>query len=164
MHPFLERLRQIVGRSPCTFGEKAGLKGAMEMVLQRGDGSVEVLRKDNIIVDLGFGLVCDALGKDTGRPAVLSHIAVGTDPAAPVAANAALGDELLRKQVTYTKVNVKQFTLQVTFGTGEAVGPITEAGVFNAATGGTMFDRVTFNVVNKGSTDTLTVTFTFTLS
>jgi hypothetical protein len=41
---------------------------------------------------------------------------------------------------------------------------LTEAGVFNAASGGTMFDRVVFPVVNKGADDSLTAVFTFTMS
>ncbi len=41
---------------------------------------------------------------------------------------------------------------------------ITEAGVFNAASAGSMFDRVVFPVVNKGADDSLTAVFTFTMS
>ena len=34
----------------------------------------------------------------------------------------------------------------------------------NASSAGTMLDRVTFAVINKGSDDSLTQTFTFTMS
>jgi hypothetical protein len=47
---------------------------------------------------------------------------------------------------------------------GDSTGALTEAGVFNAATGGIMLDRVVFPVVNKGADDSLTAVFTFTMS
>ena len=46
----------------------------------------------------------------------------------------------------------------------DATGALTEAGVFNAASAGAMFDRVVFPVVNKGVDDSLTAVFTFTMS
>jgi len=56
------------------------------------------------------------------------------------------------------------FTFTASFLAGDATGAITEAGVFNASSSGTMFDRVVFPVVNKGSDDSLTAVFTFTMS
>jgi len=141
------------------------LKGSMELVMHRGDGSVETVRKDNIIVDVGFDLIADALGKATGRPAVLSHIAVGTSSTAADASQTALGTELSRIAATYAHTaGTKTFTMSADFAAGVATGAITEAGVFNASTDGVMFDRVTFAVINKGADDSMTVTFTFTMS
>lgn len=145
--------------------DKLKMHGAMELVLQRGDGSVETLRKDNLIMDVGFDLICDAIGKATGRPAVVSHIAVGTGSTAVASSQTALTTELSRVAATYAHtVATKVFTMTATFAAGVATGAITEAGVFNAASAGTMLDRVLFSVINKGADDTLTVTFTFTLS
>ena len=140
------------------------LKGTMEMVLHREDGSVEVFRKDNIIVSVGFGFVCDAIGNGASRPGVMDYIAVGTGTATPTSADTTLGTELNRQAATYTKVTNQQFTMAATFGPGVATGALTEAGVFNASSGGTMFDHVSFSVINKGANDTLTTTFTFSLS
>jgi hypothetical protein len=50
------------------------------------------------------------------------------------------------------------------FPAGTATGAITEAGIFNAATGGTMLCRTTFPVINKGSADSLAVTWVVTVS
>lgn len=144
----------------------SGLKmhGAMTAVLQRENGDVEVTQKDNIIVNGGFDFICAAIGGTTAAGSA-NIIGVGTGTTAPDAAQTALVTELLRKQGAYAHTNgTKVFTIQVTFAAGEATGAITEAGVFTATTGGTMLDRVTFAVINKGSGDTLTVTFTFTLS
>jgi hypothetical protein len=41
---------------------------------------------------------------------------------------------------------------------------ITEAGVFNAASAGTMYSRATFTAINKGAADTLQITWTYTLT
>ena len=56
------------------------------------------------------------------------------------------------------------FTFTTKFNAGEATGAITEAGICNAATGGTFLDRVTFDVINKGADDTYESHFQFTLS
>ena len=51
-----------------------------------------------------------------------------------------------------------------TSGAGVATGAVTEAGIFNASSSGTMLCRTVFAVVNKGSGDTLQVTWTVTLA
>jgi len=50
------------------------------------------------------------------------------------------------------------------FPAGTGTGAIVEAGVFNAASSGTMLCRTIFSVVNKGSDDTLKITWTITVS
>lgn len=146
------------------FDDKFHLKGSMEAVLIKEDGSVEVTRKDNIIVNGGFDFICDAISNGT-RPAAMGFIGVGTGAAAPAATDSALGVQSARIAATYAHTaGTKTFTVTATFAAGIATAALTEAGVFNAATAGTMLDRVTFAVINKGAADTLTVTFTFTLS
>lgn len=139
--------------------------GSMEAVLTRENGDIEVVRKDNLIVNAGFDLICDAIGKSASRPAVISHIAVGTGATAPAAAQTTLVTEAARVAATYAHTaSTKVFTMTATFAAGTGTAALTEAGIFNAASAGTMLDRVTFAVINKGAGDTLTVTFTFTLS
>ena len=60
--------------------------------------------------------------------------------------------------------NNKFFSFYVTFNAGEATGAITEAGLLNASSGGTLFDRVTFPVINKGALDIYNIDFTITFS
>lgn len=45
-----------------------------------------------------------------------------------------------------------------TFAAGTGTGALTEAGIFNASSAGTMLNRVVFATVNKGASDTLIVT------
>ncbi|CCG43301.1 hypothetical protein [Magnetospirillum molischianum] len=141
------------------------MHGAMEAVLVRANGDVEVIRKDNIIVDVGFDFIADAIGKVASRPNVMGYIAVGTGSTAPATSQTALVTELARAAATYSHTTgTKTFTFTTTFAAGTATGAIQEAGVFNASSSGIIFDRVTFSVVNKGADDSLTITFTFTMS
>lgn len=141
------------------------LKGSMTAVLTKEDGSVETHFKDNIIVNVGFDFIADAIGKAASRPNVMSHIAVGTGAVAAAATDSTLGTELARGAATYAHTaGTKVFTFTTTFAAGTATGAITEAGVLNAASAGILFDRVVFAVINKGASDTLQVTFTFTMS
>jgi hypothetical protein len=50
------------------------------------------------------------------------------------------------------------------FEAGDGTGAVTEAGLFNAATGGDMLCRTVFSVVNKAADDTMAITWTITLS
>ena len=80
--------------------------------------------------------------------------AVHAPPTAAAAANTALVTELARKAATFSHTaGTKVFQFEATFNAGEATGAITEAGVFNAASAGTMLDRVVFAVINKGADD-----------
>lgn len=145
--------------------EFAHIKGALEIIHRKSDGSVSVRRKDNLILNAGFDFIADAIGKSASRPNVMSHIAVGTGTTAVAATQTALVTELARKAANYQHTaGTKIFTFTTTFNPGEATGAITEAGVCNAASGGTFIDRVTFAVVNKAADDTVTLNFQFTLS
>lgn len=146
-------------------GDRFCLHGRMEARLIKPDGTVIVRAKDNLIVDVGFSFIAQSIGLASGRPAVMSYIAVGTGTTAAAIGNTALVTEVLRKAATFSHTTgTKVFQFEATFNAGEATGAITEAGVLNAATAGTMLDRVVFAVINKGADDTLTQRFTFTMS
>ena len=95
----------------------------------------------------------------------MGFTAVGTGTTAVAATQTGLVTEIKRKAASYAHTaNTKVFTLTTNFAAGEATGAITEAGICNAASGGTFLDRVTFDVINKAADDTMTTTFQFTLS
>ena len=145
--------------------EAMKLQGAVTLMLQKSDGEVQTTHKENIIVNVGFDFIADAIGKSTSRPGVMGFIAVGTGTTAAAASQSALVTELDRNAATYAHtVGTKTFTFTALFPAGDATGAITEAGVFNAASAGIMLDRVVFPVVNKGADDSLTAVFTFTMS
>lgn len=142
--------------------ESTRIKGRAILTLTRPDGTREVRRRDNLIVDAGYDFLCDAIGAST-RPQAMNYTAVGTDGSDSVPTQTALGQELARKSAVYTHTaGTKELTLTATFAAGEATGAIREAGIINSTTGGTLLDRVTFAVINKGTEDELTTKFIFT--
>ena len=57
-----------------------------------------------------------------------------------------------------------QYTVTVTVLAGTGTGAITEAGIFNASTNGTMLCRTVFPVVTKQAGDTIAITWKVTVS
>lgn len=145
-----------------------GIRGTMHAVLRKPDGSMFAYRKDNGIVNNGFSFIANSIGNRAaaGATAAMGWIAVGTGTTAFAATQAELVTELVRQAATFSHTSgTKVFTLTTTFAAGVATGTITEAGVFNQSTlGGTMLDRVVFTGIAKAAADTLTQTFTFTMT
>jgi hypothetical protein len=144
--------------------EALNIKGHLTAVLTKPDGSVIRVDKDNMIVDGGFDFICDVIGNPS-QPTEMAYIAVGTNNTAAAATQTALLAEVDRNAAIYSHTaGTKSFTLTATFNPGEATAGLQEAGIFNAPSLGTMLNRVTFPIINKDAADTLTVTFTITLS
>lgn len=116
----------------------------------------------NLVVTAGKGYVASRM-KDTTDGA-MSHMAVGTDSTAAAAGDTALGTESGRVSLTSTTVSANVITYVATFPSGTATAALTEAGVFNASSGGTMLCRTVFATVNKGASDAMTITWAITAS
>lgn len=116
----------------------------------------------NLVVTAGKGYVASRM-KDTTQGA-MSHMAIGTGTTAAAVANTALVSEVDRNSLTSTAVSGSTVTFIATFGAGEGTGAITEAALLNASSGGTMLCRTVYAVVNKGSQDSMTVTWSVTVS
>lgn len=137
--------------------------GDVDMVLTSADGSVKDKREiKNLVVTNGLNFIASRI-RDASA-SVMSHMAVGSGTAAAALANAALGTELGRVALSATTVNANQVVFTATFPAGTGTGAITEAGIFNAGTAGTMLCRTVFSVVNKDAGDTLSITWTVTIS
>ena len=116
----------------------------------------------NLVVDTGLAYIAGRM-KDTSD-AAMTHMAVGTDNTAAAAGNTALGSELAIQALTSTTVTTNSVAYVATYAAGTATGALTEAGIFNAASSGTMLCRTVFAVINKGAADSMTVTWTVTIS
>ena len=140
------------------------LRGHAVLGLLRGDGTGLIVSQPNLITNAGFDLICDVLGKNA-QPGDLTHIGIGTGAVAAAAADAALGAQTARVAADYAhNAGTKEMTLTTTVAAGTGTGDITEAGTFNAAAGGVMFNRTVFAAIQKAATDTLRVQFTFTFA
>ena len=116
----------------------------------------------NLVVTDGKEYVASRM-KDTTKSA-MSHMAIGTGSTAAAAGDAALGSQANREALTSTTVSGAAVTYIATFGAGSGTGAITEAGLFNASSAGDMLCRTVFAVINKGSSDSMTITWTVTVS
>ena len=123
----------------------------------------EVVREvDNLVVTAGKGFVASRMVGTSAN--VMSHMAIGTGTSAAGASDTALGSEAARTALTSTNVSGAVVTYVDTFAAGTGTGAITEAAILNASSGGTMLCRTVFSVVNKGASDSMTITWTVTAS
>lgn len=141
-------------------------KGLVSFVLTDEAGNVKQQEQTNLVVNTGLAHIA---GRLYSNPTAMSHMAVGTDTTAAAAGQTALGAEAARVALdssTNVTVNVTDDTVQyvATFAPGTGTAAITEAGIFNDATAGTMLARTKFDVINKGSGDTLTITWKVTIA
>lgn len=135
-------------------------KGKVRFELTKPDGSKVIEEHDNLIVTVGKNHIASRLGSTA---TAMGWIAVGSGTNAPAAGDTALQTEITRKACS---VNVSTNTVQfsVTLNPGEGTGAISEAGILNAASVGTLLSRVTFAVKNKEAADSLGITWTITIS
>ena len=136
--------------------------GRLNIQVTGPDGNVkDDLTVDNLVVTTGLGFIASRM-KDATATA-MSHMAIGSGTAAAAAGNTALGTELGRVALTSTTVTANAVAYVATFGPGTGTGAVTEAGIFNAGTSGTMLCRTVFSVVNKEAGDTMSITWTVTI-
>lgn len=137
------------------------LKGKVEVCLND-----EVVREiDNLVVTAGKNFVASSMLKTTSNsPAAMTHMAIGSNTTNPAAGDTALGTELGRVALTSSAVSGAVVTYIATFPAGTGTGAVVEAGILNASSGGTLLCHTEFDVVNKGSADAITITWTVTVS
>lgn len=134
-------------------------------VFDKDKNLIEEQTVKNLVVTTGLNHIADRLGASS--PATrMSHMEVGTGTTSPAAGNTALETAISSSRVALTSQTVSTNTVEYVgdFPAGTGTGAVTEAGVFNASSGGTMLCRTTFSVVNKGAADTLKITWTLTVS
>jgi len=119
----------------------------------------------NLVVTTGLQHIAARL-VNSGSPNQMSHMAVGSGSTAPALENTTLGSQLGRVSLTTAGGVPSGSTVTYTanFPAGTATGAITEAGIFNASSAGTMLCRTTFLAINKGADDTLAVSWVLTIS
>ena len=136
--------------------------GELKVTLTKPDGNVHETIIPNIVVTDGKEYIASRM-KDASATA-MSHMAIGTGSTAAAAGDAALGNEAGRVALTSTTVTSNAVAYVATFAAGTGTGAITEAGIFNASSSGTLLCRTVFSVINKGAADTLGITWTVTVN
>jgi hypothetical protein len=143
-------------------------KGQLELKLLDAYGNVKELRNvNNLIVTTGLAHITSRLYDESATK--MTHMGIGTGTATAVAGDTSITSGSIPRvpfdTITRTTTTVANDTIQyvATFPANSAglvySGAITEAGIFNASTVGTMFCRTVFNVINKGTADSLVITW-----
>jgi hypothetical protein len=140
------------------------LQGELAIVVKDKDGKVKEERKEkNLVVDSGLTFICSRMAD--ASDGVMSHMAVGSSTTAASGTDSDLISILgSRVALDSTTASSNTITYVTTFGAGVGTGAVTEAGIFNDASAGSMLCRTVFPVVNKGADDTMAITWTITLS
>jgi|TARA_Y100000816_G_C26098326_1_gene581614 hypothetical protein len=137
--------------------------GKLTIEVKDKDGKLKQREEvKNLVVDTGLAYIASRM-KDASATA-MSHMAIGTGSSAAAAGNTALGTEAARVALTSTTVTSNAVAYVASFAAGTGTGAITEAGILNAASSGTLLCRTVFSVVNKGASDSMTITWTVTIS
>ena len=137
------------------------ITGALQIFLNN-----EIVHQcDNLVVTAGKNWVAGRF-KDGSIPDEMSHMAIGSADTAAAAGNTALATELNRIVLTTDGGTVSTNTVQydATWSDSSPAYAIKEAGIFNAASGGIMLARTVFAIINKGTDDTVSISWTITVS
>jgi hypothetical protein len=163
--------------NPAQTSEGFGLRGRVDMMLYDQSGQVKDERHlDNLIVGAGVEGVAYRIASFSSAVASTSpynYIALGTSNTAVDASQTALVAELPSgasygrlqdNSAIYNTSSGNKLILSVTFPPGQGTGTLRESGLFDASNAGNMLARQTFADIQKAAGDTLTVTWTITLS
>ena len=125
---------------------------------------IQELDLKNLVVNTGKNFIAQRMvGTGTN---IMSHMAVGGTNASQTVLDTALGSELARVALTTSAVSENTITYVATFpaGTPSLTSNLYEAGIFNAASAGTMLCRTTFGLVTKNPSDIITITWQIALT
>ena len=137
--------------------------GDVTLVLRDCEGKIKEKQEfHNLVVTTGCEIIASQLSD--GLIAKPNYMAIGSGTAEPTKSDTTLGSELHRNPfISNATRNGAQVTYKALFGAGEGTGAVTEVGIFNDASAGTMLNRATFAVVNKAPTDSLEISWTVTI-
>ena len=145
--------------------ENLKASGELRIVLTSQEGIVkEDQLVKNLVVSTGLNFIVSRM-KDATATA-MSHMTLGTGTTAAANGNTTVEIEIsgARVALTSTTVTANTITYVASFAAGVGTGAVTEAGILNASTAGTLLCRTVFPVVNKQAGDSMTVTWTVTVS
>jgi hypothetical protein len=146
--------------------DKLKLSGRVGIVVKDKNGKIKEKREEtNLVVNTGLNYITSRMKDATAG--VMSHMALGTGTTAAAAGDTdvetiAGSREALDSGSPTVSTNTINYVCS--FEAGDVTGAITEAGIFNASSGGTMLCRVVFSALNLTSSDSISVDWTITLS
>ena len=147
-----------------SYNEALSVKGDVIIIKTNELGQSEKIEYKNLVVSTGKTFIASRMASNTDP--VMSHMAIGNGAASATVSDTTLGTELGRVALAVTggspSSNTINFSANITAGI--ATGAITEAGVFNDSSSGTMLCRTVFPVVNKLAGDSLAISWTVSIT
>ena len=144
--------------------EKLLVTGLVTLQITGPDGVVKEQRQTNLVTTVGKNFIVARMF-DTSQT-VMGYMAVGSNTTAAAVGDTTLGTEISgsRTAVSSATYTGATGTYVATLGAGVGTGAVTEAGIFNASSAGTMLAHTVFSVVNKGALDSMSITWAITIS
>ena len=140
------------------------LIGSVRVEVHHDDGRTEAYTQPNMIVNGGRDRIAALFAQQsTTFP---THLEVGTGTTAPTGTDTTLETAVLRNAVVSSSALNGVTSIKAYFSKTDANGSaISEVGLFDQSSGGTMFARsILGSVVNKDATIAMTITWTFTFA
>jgi hypothetical protein len=141
------------------------ITGDVKIDIIGADGTVTDTReKKNLVVTSGKTFIASRMVGVAST--IMGFMELGTGTTAAAVGDTALQTAIGSSRVALTSgtASTNVVTYVASFPAGTGTGAVTEAGVFNAASAGTMLCRTVFSVVNKGAADAMSITWTITVS
>lgn len=144
--------------------ENIGITGALTITVKGKDGKVKEKRElKNLVVQAGTGWIANRMLANTEGVMTTMGVGSGLTDSRPSDTDLQLviNDRIeLDSAVASVNKVVYVASFSDTFGSAQ----ISEAGIFNAPTGGTMLCRTVFPVINKQAADSISISWTITLT
>ena len=140
------------------------VKGNLIIIKTSGNGVEERVEHKNLVVSVGKTNIAARMAGNT--VAVMSHMAIGTGNTAAVVGDTTLVTELSRVALTVAggTPSSNTVTYSASYPAGTGTGALTEAGVFNANSSGTMLCRTVFPVINKQAADSIAISWVISIT
>ena len=141
------------------------ITGDVKIDIIGADGTVTDTREiKNLVVTSGKTFIASRMVGVAST--IMGFMELGTGTTAAAVGDTALETAIGSSRVALTSgtASTNVVTYVASFPAGKGTGAVTEAGVFNDASAGTMLCRTVFSVVNKGAADAMSITWTITVS
>lgn len=119
---------------------------------------------ENLVVTVGKNFLAAWLAASSQSTGFMEYVGLGTGTTAANVSDTDLETPLATRIQGSLSSATNVYSNVATFSAGVNTGAITEAALFSASSGGTMFARQVFAVINKGAGDSLQVTWQITFS
>jgi hypothetical protein len=143
---------------------QSGVTGVVSIVKTNSNNEVTDKVVSNLVVTTGKTIIATLLSGGTGA---ITHMAVGSGAVPAASGDVALGAQIsTRVALSSTTASTNTVTYVATFAPGANTGTLTEAGLFNSATGvlTNMLARTVYPTITKEAGDTITITWVITIS